>query len=127
MSNANTKPLRQGDILLVPVERLPARLTEAKRDQHERYVLAEGEHHGHAHALRGPNVTAFRNEAYEGDPANRAMVDFILVGGSGADLKHELATGAQAEHAPVSLAPGAYKVVQQREELPNEGVVRALD
>ncbi len=112
----NFKPFRQGDVLLVPVRQLPAGATEAARDAHDRIVLAEGEQSGHAHTFRAKEVTAFRVETAEAD-ANRALVDYVVVGGAGpARLAHEYADGQKADHEPIDLPPGAYRVVQQREE-----------
>lgn len=110
----NRKMLRQGDVLLVPVEGIPADAASAERDEANRIVLAVGEKSGHAHAIRDASVTAFRNESAAEDPANRALVDFIMVGGSGATLKHEYVDERKADHEPIALAPGAYRVVQQR-------------
>jgi len=107
---------RQGDVLLVPVDSIPASVSKiVPRDGAGRIVLARGEAHGHAHAIKDGAVTAFRVETAEGDVANRALADFILVGGSGATLKHELVTGVKADHDEIALPPGAYRVVQQRE------------
>lgn len=105
---------RQGDVLLVPVEEVPAGAAEAGRDEASRIVLAVGEKSGHAHAIRNPEVTAFKMETAESDASNRALVDFILVGGSGAKLAHEYIDMRKADHDPIELEPGAYRVVQQR-------------
>lgn len=112
----NRKPIRQGDVLLVPVKKLPAGVVEAARDAHDRVVLAEGEQSGHAHTFRDKSVTGFRVENAETD-VNRALVDYVVVAGSSpAKLAHEYADGAKADHEPIELEPGAYRVVQQREQ-----------
>lgn len=118
--------IRHGDVLLVRVDELPANLTEAKRDEHGHIVLALGEHSGHRHAIRDQHVTSFLLPTAERDVALSADVDYILVGGSGATLNHEYVSGVKAEHEPVSLAPGAYKVVGQRTYSPAE-IKRAVD
>jgi len=105
---------RQGDVLLVPVEAIPDGATQADRDEASRIVLAVGEKSGHAHAIRDSNVTAFKMETAEGDASNRALADYILVGGSGAKLAHEYIDARKADHDPIELEPGAYRVVQQR-------------
>jgi len=105
---------RQGDVLLVPVEAVPVGAKPADRDEASRIVLAVGEKSGHAHAIRNPDVTSFKFETAEGDVANRALVDYILVGGSGAKLAHEYIDMRKADHDPIELEPGAYRVVQQR-------------
>src|SRR5262245_39642851 len=102
------KPIRQGDVLLVPVDKLPEGFANVARDQYDRIVLAEGEAHGHAHAFRDKGVTAFRAETAEMAEAAgiaaplRAMVDFIEVGGATA-LTHEYSDGKQADHNPAPV------------------------
>lgn len=117
--------IRQGDVLLVPVEKVPDGLRLANRDKHNRLVLAEGEAHGHAHALRDLGVTGFLKETAERD-ANSAMIDYIIVGGDGADLKHEYVDGRKADHDAAKVEPGAYRVVQQREFI-DEKSISAFD
>lgn len=109
--------IRQGDVLLVRVDEIPADAKQVARDAHGRVVLAEGEHHGHAHAIRDPNVTAFFKEG----EASSALVGYIEVGGSSpVALNHEYVDGRKADHNPAPVAPGKYRVVQQREyEDPN--------
>lgn len=117
--NTQRTQQRQGDVLVVPVDSIPAEAKPADRDNIDRIVLALGEASGHAHAIRDRDVVAFRMETAEQD-VNRAMVDFIMVGGGGAKLAHEYDSGKKAEHDTLELAPGAYRVVQQREYSPEE-------
>lgn len=118
---------RQGDVVLIKINKLPDGLIETKRDQHGRIVLAHGEKSGHGHAIREKNVTSLRMAGTEDDPTGvSGGVDYILVGGSGATLNHEYASGQMAEHHPINLGPGAYKVVLQVEYTP-EAIVRAID
>jgi hypothetical protein len=118
---------RQGDVVLVRIDNLPDDLIETKRDAHGRIVLAHGEKSGHGHAIREKNVTSLRMAGTTDDPTGvSGGVDYILVGGSGATLNHEYASGEMAEHHPISLAPGAYKVVLQVEYSP-AGIQRAID
>lgn len=116
---------RQGDVLLVRVAALPDNVREARRDAHGHIVLALGEHSGHRHAIRDENVTSFVFQTAERD-ALSADVDFILVGGSGATLNHEYVSGVKADHEPVLLSPGTYRVVGQRTYSPT-AIVRAID
>ncbi len=90
--------VRQGDVLLVAVEALPAGAIEQPRQG--RLILAEGEATGHVHAIAERDAREFRvgNER------------FVLVR-SAARLIHE-------EHAPIELRPGAYRLVIQREYEP---------
>lgn len=119
---------RQGDVMLVKVAELPTGLTEAKRDQHGRVTLAYGESSGHSHSIRDAHVTAFTAQPGEFDPTGvSGGIDYILVGGSGpAILSHEYASGQMAEHEPVSLAPGVWRVDLQQEYSPEE-IVRVAD
>ena len=120
---------RQGDVLLVKVEanEVPEGLIENKRDKIGRIVLAYGEHSGHSHAIRDRNVTSLRLSTTQEDPSGvSGMVDYIYVGGSGAALHHEYESGTMAEHHPISLDEGYYRVVLQREYSP-EGIRRAQD
>lgn len=116
---------RQGDVFIERVDTLPPGAKPAKRDEHGRIVLAHGESSGHAHTIRDKNVMSFRMETAERDVLG-AEVDYVLVGGSGATLNHELVSGQMAEHEPVSLPPGVYKIGAQREYSP-EAIRRAVD
>lgn len=119
---------RQGDVVLVRVDSLPKGLIETKRDQHGRIVLAHGEKSGHGHAIRDKGVCGFRLASTTDDPTGvSGGVDYIEVCGSGpATLNHEYASGQMAEHEPISLAPGLYRVALQVEYTP-QAIVRAVD
>jgi hypothetical protein len=123
------KLIRQGDVLLVPVDKVPDGI---EAQDASTVVLAEGEQSGHLHRFTS-NVTSFRAETAELAaaagirPELRAMTDFIVVGGGGAELRHEYESGKQADHNPITVEPGAYRVVQQREEIGDEMAVRAFD
>lgn len=130
----NHKPLRQGDTLFVPVvagalEALKAS-NEVKRDEHGRFVFAEGEVSGHAHAIRETDSTAFSFDTAEAEAllgGVHAMIDAVRVGGSGAVLNHEYASGQMADHFPHSLAPGVDYICFQQSETRRGEVVRAAD
>jgi hypothetical protein len=102
----NRKQCRQGDVLLIPVEALPAGTIEESADG--RVVLAYGEVTGHAHA-----IDAALAKTYE-----KGAERYVVVS-EGAVLRHE-------EHSPIKLAPGVYKVQLQREYEP-EGFRRVTD
>jgi hypothetical protein len=110
---------RQGDVLVERIDALPEGVVPAPRDALGRVVLAYGESHGHAHAFRDPVVCGFRLAGTED-------VDWVEVGGAGATLTHEFASGEQADHEPVALEPGVYRVRRQREYDPFQDR-RALD
>lgn len=98
--------IRQGDLLLVPVDSVPEGGT-ASEERADRFVLAEGEATGHAHVAVG---TQLRLAAWEGPrrwwaPERRT---FLTVPGEGARLVHE-------EHLPLVVPQGLYEVRRQRE------------
>lgn len=100
--NKISRQLRQGDVLLHPVECIPE---DAVRQKHQkRLVLAEGEVTGHAHAIRAQakQLRHFTNgsEVY-------LEVNFPVT------LEHE-------EHGPLTLEPGCYQVRRQVEEWMDE-------
>ncbi len=101
MSAVHRGLLRQGDVLLIPVDRVPegASVTESG----PRLVLAEGEATGHAHAV-------LADEAKLAEALDGSL--YLLVGGQGSSaLVHE-------EHDTIPLSPGPYEVRRQREYVP---------
>ena len=91
---------RQGDVLLVPVNEIPnGSISEASDGS--RVVLAYGEVTGHAHAIDSTLAATFQH----------GQERFLKVE-PGAILRHE-------EHSPLNLAPGAYRVIIQREYEPS--------
>ena len=93
-------PLRQGDILLVPVEKVPKGLNEIPR-VNGRIVLAEGEATGHLHAIEAPEAI-FKAE------------DIESIEGRFLEVEAEVAL-THPEHDTIVLEPGAYEVRRQRE------------
>jgi len=99
---------RQGDVLLVKVDELPAEVKPVKRDA-GRIVLAYGEQTGHAHAIKAPQVKMLMTLAGER----------FLSSATGFNLNHE-------EHATVKLPAGTFKVIRQVEYTP-ERIVTIAD
>lgn len=98
------RPYRQGDVLLVPCGDIPARAL-AEAAENGRVVLARGERTGHAHTMAADRVCYFREDGSGGGA-------FIRVAGPApVALMHE-------EHAALTIPPGSYRVVQQREYQP---------
>jgi hypothetical protein len=96
---------RQGDVLIVPVAALPAKLKPVKREN-GRVILAHGEVTGHAHAIKNKRAALFR------DPKLAAI--FMHVSGDApVALEHD-------EHDTISVPPGDYRVIRQREYHPEE-------
>ena len=98
---AEQRMYRQGDVLLVPEPALPERTKPVARER-GRVVLAWGEVTGHAHAIR--SSSAQLSEA--GDQRYLRVSAPVT-------LDHE-------EHAQITVAPGVYRVVIQREYVPAE-------
>jgi len=110
---------RQGDVLIAPilhaVDRAPSAvaaaitgLAPAPRDPRGRMILALGEATGHVHAVVG------KGELY---PSASPLEPMHLHLPEGGRVVHE-------EHGAITLPPGWYRVVRQREYEP--GSVRAV-
>ena len=98
--------VRQGDVLLVPVEELPARRLE-RVVEGPRIVLAEGEATGHAHVVLGKaRLVHSTNAPSWSDPGLTHLV------------VEEPASLVHDEHEAIGLAPGVYQVRRQREYVP---------
>lgn len=106
---------RQGDVYMRPVNMRPRTGTPIL-DQ-GRTILAYGEVTGHSHqieALEADTETVPPAALFEEPDGSR----YLFVDRPCA-LRHE-------EHGPISLAPGCYKVIRQREYEP-EGIRNIAD
>lgn len=93
------KMVRQGDILLVKVDHVPE---DAKQKDN---ILALGEGSGNAHLVQNAKVVVKEMDTY-------VIVDEDT---KNAILAHNnLTTGQKADHDPITLEAGAYKVMNQR-------------
>src|SRR5574341_1919329 len=94
--------VRQGDVFIRRVAELPSGARKLKRDK-GKVVLAYGEATGHAHAFgsRFVNMYAVADE-FDRTACSwlRVMQDVVL--------RHE-------EHRSITLPPGNYRVVRQRQ------------
>ena len=97
--------MRQGDVLLKPVEHVPANTRPVARED-GRLILAHGEATGHAHAIA--------EESAELVSAEGAAELYLLVHG------HQPVSLAHDEHDTIKVDPGAYEVVRQREYTPEQ-------
>lgn len=88
---------RQGDVLLVEVEKVPVAAKKLRRTG-GRVILAAGEVTGHHHAMKDQGVALLEL----GDER------YLRVPAGGGELKHE-------EHSTIKVEPGDYAVVIQRE------------
>lgn len=103
--------LRQGDVLLVPIQEVPAATSPLPREN-GRLILAQGEMTGHAHAII--------DESAELVSAEGAAELYLIVHGSEpVALTHE-------EHDTVMVPPGRYERRIQR-EYAEEGNTQVLD
>jgi hypothetical protein len=102
------RSLRQGDVLLLPVDSIPSSVMPVPTAQHRGrpcLVVARGERTGHAHTLPAdPAITLFSGE--EG-----TSIGFLEVRGDETCLRHE-------EHRPLPIAAGRYRVIMQRQHDP---------
>lgn len=101
--------VRQGDVLLHPVESIPAAVVEEAREG-GRVVLAYGEVTGHSHAIAEPGAAILSTADGE---------RFLRLVGA-ADLVHE-------EHARIRVAPGVALIVIHREWTDSMAAVPVID
>lgn len=105
---------RQGDVMLAPLDAVPeAEDAAVVKRPGKAVILAFGEVTGHSHQFSPAtreHVTMFKSEALN--------MEWIVVEEE-AELKHD-------EHGPITVAPGVYEVIHQREYHP-EAVRRVLD
>lgn len=80
---------RQGDVLIVAVEKIPADLKPVPREN-GRVVLAHGEVTGHCHAIDDPAVLFLESDLGE-------MADRFLIVDQECTVSHD-------EHHPITLA-----------------------
>jgi hypothetical protein len=106
-----SKIIRQGDVLLEPIEHIAATLTAAALDPDGSATLAHGEATGHRHRLEfraGPEGAALATLYVH--PAAPAEIARVHLAASQA-LVHE-------EHSPHALEAGAYRVSRPYEYAP---------
>lgn len=105
---------RQGDVMLVRVERIP---TEAKEVRRGELVIALGEVTGHRHRIVDDEAVMFSTAPVApitDDDIERVRDAAIFVKLTRrSQLVHE-------EHAAIDLPVGTYRVVRQREYSPAE-------
>ena len=99
---------RQGDVLFIRREGLPAGEAKKRKDG----AVAYGEVTGHSHKLADLE-TAEVLEIGDGIFVHVSDNGVSIEGDPGATFVHE-------EHGPVSLAPGDYEIRIQREYSPEE-------
>jgi hypothetical protein len=103
--------IRQGDILLIPVNAVPESAHFVKRQPGEGIIVAAGEMTGHHHRIRTRGAKMYR--------MGRAGNAWVCAP-KGAVLTHE-------EHAPLTVPPGNYRVVHQQEYVERARAQRVYD
>ena len=112
---------RQGDVLIEEVKEVPPR--EEVKDT----LLVRGEGRNHGHFIAGKNLIiskALENELSEGG----GIITHYLDVQSEADLEHLLIDSGTwtHEHNPITIPPGKYRVIKQREYNPYSKAIRAV-
>ena len=99
------KPVRQGDVLCIPVKAIPEAARAKKLPEDKDVILAFGEVTGHAHRIKERQLVGF-----EGDvPGAAAWLEIAAP----VSLTHE-------EHTSHMLPSGAWKINIHREYSPEE-------
>ena len=96
---------RQGDVLIIRCEINDEPAGHQLPLEGGRVILAHGEATGHAHAIPGEDAALYA--ANDGAAYRHLRVLRPTA------LRHE-------EHGPISLRPGLYRVIRQREYSPEE-------
>jgi hypothetical protein len=103
--------LRQGDLLLIPIDGVPTGARAVPREQ-SKAVLAHGEATGHHHAIADERAELLSPDGSAFVSVDEAAELYLLVHGDNpVELVHE-------EHAAIEVGPGAYLVRRQREYEP---------
>jgi len=108
--------IRQGDVLLRPVAKIPASASKMPVDEKEGVVLARGEGHGHLHRLPfgGAYLYLSNDQGYR----------FVEVA-SDTKLEHVGSDGQPTgDHATLDVPAGNYEVIQQRQAEGEQAVYR---
>lgn len=136
------KPIRHGDILIIPVQ-VSGKLTRVERDTQKGVVLAYGESTGHAHHLLALDAVLY-------EPAIPGQCEFRFDGiplkidtvGGGTPRVLEVPTATSLFHHDHGLGipdgrtelstpiePGKYVVIRQRERSFSDiaGYIRVMD
>lgn len=107
------KLIRQGDVILVPVNALPVDTTIVPREN-GRIILAHGEVTGHHHSIVDEHAVLVTSEQ-----ADELRMWLSVTADEPVQLEHQ-------EHATLDVPPGAYEVRRQREYAPEE-IRRVMD
>ena len=129
MKNLKPQQIRQGDVQLQPVAKLPADCTEIPNDK-GRIVLAYGEVTGHAHAIADHIARRDMNPVAAAEIAEAAIARAKLWRAPNGERYLEVkepVTLRHEEHTAHTLNPGIYKLPTQVEYVAPELVRQVAD
>jgi len=112
---------RQGDVLIEQVKEIP------KREKTLETLLIRGEGRNHGHFIRGSQVDIFISSEEEKAPKGSIITHYLDIK-SEATLDHLLIDSGKytSEHSTITLPPGRYKVIRQREYNPYTRAIRMI-
>jgi hypothetical protein len=115
MKHITNKPMAQGDLLIIPVKKVPAKASPAKAEG-QYYIVGHSET-GHHHVIERARAEVF-------EAADDAFCAWIKTLDKPADIEHQRDFDT---HETIRLEPNkVYEVRRQREYAP-EGWRRAAD
>jgi hypothetical protein len=120
---------RQGDVVIVQLDKEPATVGKLVPNENGRAVLAHGEATGHSHSFAGDVATLSRDSAVTAELSAELRKAGILADDWSVDASLSLATAAplqHQEHFPITHDAGKYAVIRQREYSP-EAIRRVAD
>lgn len=101
-------PIRQGDVLLLPVDKLPS----GRRHDYHQLTLAHGEESGHHHTLYATSILSKVGEMVVNDKRFIELdVEWLL--------RHQ-------EHKELRVPPGCYEIIIEIEHDPFERAMRRV-
>jgi len=112
---------RQGDVLLEKLNSLP------ERSNTNQTLLVRGEGRNHGHFIKGEAVEILNAEESELTDGGGLITQYLNVMEEAA-LEHLLIDSGEwtQEHAPITIPPGKYRVIKQREYNPYSKAIRAV-
>ncbi len=112
---------RQGDVLLESIERLGDGVVTEER------LLVRGEGRNHGHFIMGDSVTIYKLQENMRTNGGGILTHYLQVSGT-AILEHLFTDTIShtKEHLPITIPPGIYRVIRQREYNPYLKAIRAV-
>lgn len=112
---------RQGDVLVEKVKNIPNRKKTTET------LLIRGEGRNHGHFIRGEEVEIFLSSEEEKAMKGSIVTHYLDIK-SEATLDHLLIDSGRftAEHDTITIPPGRYKVIRQREYNPYTRAIRMI-